>query len=923
MNRPQVIHPAKRTIVICRPFPPSPAMSAIPVSYHFVDPQNLHLDSLGELARCFSDMAIEATIHRALGEAVADFPTRVTSIPDFVTRAPDADEEPRIALLVSSDTHGQFLSELARPFGEVLYLIPSRSSKDDGAAAFLESRGLPFIEIEYRATECPELAAFQPDYVFCGADWTSEFIAVQRILKDTEVPTIALQEGPEDWNMRFHQMIDGKRVLKIQNMYRNADVFFSQGAWTLGEMDATYFAITGNPKIAKVAARPLPQNPRILINCNFTYLDTKPAYEDSREIWMRQVLDACRKLKLDHFVSRHPRDDSSWDDEKLVPSSQASLPDQLDESSIVISRFSSVIYEALAMGRQAIYHNPHCEPMPTFSRDPGGVVLLSDGPRALEEALRTLTRQHSFDTATTTRYLERHCGPMDGRAGARITGLLGAIKQGAPDAKILQRGLNEISLSGNSRRGTSAPLPVTLQSAFRPKTVAIFCRNSANHYSGGRYHSWLLAEALAHAGHKVFYVTEFFPIFHSDFLAYPNHRKIELVLTKNYKEHLPEEPVDLVFVVPGMDTFHDFYHGALRFAGAKQALVALLCFESPNWFNRLSPVKRDPDLWRYWDETSDQCALILCSTRESVGFAREHFRGLRAGSRVEHCYPSINSPVADGVPDLPRERRIVVMARVGWADHKGSHRISELLGEFLRGYTLVFLVGSEEVSRRALDGLKRAAEPCGVEIELCHQPSDREKFRQLKRAEALLFPSLFEGFGLPPVEALYCGTPVISFDLPVIREVCGDGPIYVEAGNWKALRETLEVFVRSESPKSVRSARAEHVACFERMAIELNGVLESLLSTSSYAALRHDPQLDLQPNISPRPPALLRPSDAQLRLEDCWRQDQRFVLLLKPYVPRRLYDRALQIYTEKHLTKVPIFDKARIIVTTMLREMWR
>jgi glycosyltransferase involved in cell wall biosynthesis len=41
-------------------------------------------------------------------------------------------------------------------------------------------------------------------------------------------------------------------------------------------------------------------------------------------------------------------------------------------------------------------------------------------------------------------------------------------------------------------------------------------------------------------------------------------------------------------------------------------------------------------------------------------------------------------------------------------------------------------------------------------------------------AHALVFPSDDEGFGLPPVEALACGTPVVACDLPALREVLGD-----------------------------------------------------------------------------------------------------------------------------------------------------
>jgi glycosyltransferase involved in cell wall biosynthesis len=54
-------------------------------------------------------------------------------------------------------------------------------------------------------------------------------------------------------------------------------------------------------------------------------------------------------------------------------------------------------------------------------------------------------------------------------------------------------------------------------------------------------------------------------------------------------------------------------------------------------------------------------------------------------------------------------------------------------------------------------------------------------------ARALVFPSDDEGFGLPTVEALACGTPVVASDLPVLREVLGDRATFIESGDLEAL----------------------------------------------------------------------------------------------------------------------------------------
>jgi glycosyltransferase involved in cell wall biosynthesis len=48
-----------------------------------------------------------------------------------------------------------------------------------------------------------------------------------------------------------------------------------------------------------------------------------------------------------------------------------------------------------------------------------------------------------------------------------------------------------------------------------------------------------------------------------------------------------------------------------------------------------------------------------------------------------------------------------------------------------------------------------------------------------KNAELFLFPTLYEGFGLPPLEAMACGCPVVVSDKGSLPEVCGDAAVYV------------------------------------------------------------------------------------------------------------------------------------------------
>ncbi len=78
------------------------------------------------------------------------------------------------------------------------------------------------------------------------------------------------------------------------------------------------------------------------------------------------------------------------------------------------------------------------------------------------------------------------------------------------------------------------------------------------------------------------------------------------------------------------------------------------------------------------------------------------------------------------------------------------------------------------------------------DVTLTGHVSDDELAAIYSGARALVFPSDDEGFGLPTVEALACGTPVVACDVPALREVLADRATFVDRGDMRGLLEAAE-----------------------------------------------------------------------------------------------------------------------------------
>ncbi len=101
-------------------------------------------------------------------------------------------------------------------------------------------------------------------------------------------------------------------------------------------------------------------------------------------------------------------------------------------------------------------------------------------------------------------------------------------------------------------------------------------------------------------------------------------------------------------------------------------------------------------------------------------------------------------------------------------------------------------------------------------------------------ADAFVFPSLYEGFGLPPLEAMACGCPVIVSNVSSLPEVCGDAAYYVDPYSVECIAEGMyKVLTDDALRQSLIKKGLERVKLFnwEKSAREHIKVFEEILNS--------------------------------------------------------------------------------------------
>lgn len=122
----------------------------------------------------------------------------------------------------------------------------------------------------------------------------------------------------------------------------------------------------------------------------------------------------------------------------------------------------------------------------------------------------------------------------------------------------------------------------------------------------------------------------------------------------------------------------------------------------------------------------------------------------------------------------------------------------------------------ERASRAVLDPRALLADDSlKTRVHLIGAVTKEEKAILYSSAELFVFPSAYEGFGLPPLEAMACGLPVIATNASSLPEVCGDAALMVPPGDAYSLAGAMRVLARDRNMQIDFSKRSlARARCF-------------------------------------------------------------------------------------------------------------
>lgn len=239
----------------------------------------------------------------------------------------------------------------------------------------------------------------------------------------------------------------------------------------------------------------------------------------------------------------------------------------------------------------------------------------------------------------------------------------------------------------------------------------------------------------------------------------------------------------------------------------------------PKWYMRLL-IHRWHSFLRMQKRVAPQLASVVTVSSASATDISTDFGVAPEAISVMHL--GVDTEMFRPLPAITREPYRLMTTASADAPLKGLSHLLKAIAALRPDYpdirlTLVGQPKPDGETQRLIDSLELA--DC---IDCCKGISHEEMVEKYARATVAVVPSMYEGFGLPAVEAMACGVPLVSTNGGALAEVVADAALVVWPGDGNALAQQIKRLFDDASLREEYAARGlkrvEQHFCWERCA---------------------------------------------------------------------------------------------------------
>lgn len=194
--------------------------------------------------------------------------------------------------------------------------------------------------------------------------------------------------------------------------------------------------------------------------------------------------------------------------------------------------------------------------------------------------------------------------------------------------------------------------------------------------------------------------------------------------------------------------------------------------------------------------------------------------------RIDIVYNSVNATFKN-IRTENKEKYILAVSSLHY--QKNFHSLIEALDGLGDENIKLFLVGEINKNFTNLNLLEKIKN--NTNIIFTGRINDKELARLYSSAVCFVFPSFYEGFGIPPLEAQSCGCPVVCSNAASLPEIYGDSVVYFNPHDVEDMRNKIQTVLSDENLQNeLRIKGFENIKRFswERSAQQIIEIMESL-----------------------------------------------------------------------------------------------